>query len=30
MENLLKRLDSRGVYYLNTNRPQVMNAFDEN
>ena len=30
MENLLKKIDSRGIYYLNINRPQVMNAFDEN
>jgi len=30
VENLLTKLDGRGVYYLNINRPQVMNAFDEN
>jgi hypothetical protein len=30
VDNLLTKLDGRGVYYLNINRPQVMNAFDEN
>jgi methylglutaconyl-CoA hydratase len=30
MENLKTRLDDRGIYYLNINRPNVMNAFDEN
>ena len=29
-ENLLKRIDDRGIYYLTINRPHVMNAFDEN
>ena len=30
MKNLLSKLDDRGVYYLTLNRPNVMNAFDEN